>query len=38
MMDKYITITGFNHYYGKQPFSISNVIKCIKEDANQFDS
>ncbi len=38
MKDKYITITGFNHYYGKQPFSIGNVIKCIKEESNQYDS
>lgn len=38
LKDKYITITGFNHYYGKQPFSIGNIIKCIKEESNQYDS
>ncbi|MDD3137742.1 MAG: HIRAN domain-containing protein [Lachnospiraceae bacterium] len=38
MKDKFITITGFNHYYGKQPFSIGNIIKCIKEESNQYDT
>lgn len=29
MREKYITITGMNHYYGMKPFSIGKRIKCI---------
>lgn len=38
MQDKYITITGFKHYYGLKPFAIGNLIKCVKEPDNCFDS
>ena len=38
MKDKYITITGFKHYYGLTPFAIGNLVKCIKEPDNPYDS
>ncbi|MBD5135501.1 MAG: DNA-binding protein [Lachnospiraceae bacterium] len=38
MKEKYITITGMNHYYGLKPFSIGKRIKCIKEKSNPYDS
>lgn len=34
MKERYITITGFNHYFGKRPFKIGNVLKCKKEPEN----
>jgi len=37
MDGKYITITGFNHYYGLEPFKIGNLIRCCKETDNSFD-
>lgn len=37
MKEKYITITGMNHYYGLQPFSVGKRLKCIKEKNNPFD-
>ena len=38
MKEKYITITGMNHYYGLKPFSVGKTIKCIKEKDNPYDS
>ena len=38
MKNKYITITGFKHYYGLQPFQIGNLILCKKEPQNPFDN
>lgn len=38
MKEKYITITGMNHYYGMKPFSIGKRIKCIKDKSNPYDS
>ena len=38
MKEKYITITGMNHYYGLAPFSVGKKLKCIKEQNNPFDS
>ena len=38
MKDRFITITGFTHYYGKKPFTIGNLIKCVKEENNAYDS
>ncbi len=26
----FVTITGFKHYYGLEPFKIGNLIRCIK--------
>ena len=34
----FVTITGFNHYYGLEPFKIGNLIRCIKEPSNPYDS
>ena len=33
----YVTITGFNHYYGKKPFSIGKRVRCVKEPDNCYD-
>lgn len=38
MKEQYITIVGFNHYYGGTPFKIGKKIKCIKEPDNPYDS
>lgn len=38
MKDRYITITGFKHYYGLTPFAIGNLVKCVKEPENSYDS
>lgn len=38
MKEKYVTITGMNHYYGLRPFSIGKKLKCIKEKNNVYDS
>ena len=37
MKEKYITIVGFNHYYGVVPFKIGKKIKCVKEPNNPYD-
>ncbi len=37
MKEKYITIVGFNHYYGVAPFKIGKKIKCVKEPSNPYD-
>lgn len=37
-MDKnYITITGLNHYYDKEPFKIGGLVKLTKEPNNKYD-
>lgn len=39
MEDTYfVTITGLNHYYGKNPFEINRVVKLVKEPNNSYDS
>ncbi|MCI1959923.1 MAG: DNA-binding protein [Clostridia bacterium] len=38
MKEKYVTITGVNHYYGMRPFFIGKRIKCIKDTENPYDS
>lgn len=38
MKEKYITITGMNHYYGMKPFSLGKKVKCIKDKNNPYDS
>ena len=38
MKDRFITITGFHHYYGKKPFAVGHLIRCIKEPDNSYDS
>ena len=37
MKEKYITIVGFNHYYGVIPFKVGKKIKCVKEPDNPHD-
>lgn len=37
MNEKFITIVGFRHYYGKHPFHIGSIIKCKKEPDNAYD-
>jgi len=37
MKERYITITGMNHYYGMKPFRIGKRLKCIKEPDNDYD-
>lgn len=31
MKEKYVTITGMNHYYGLTPFKIGKKFKCKKD-------
>lgn len=38
MEELYITVTGFSHFYGKQPFSIGNVLICEKDPENKYDT
>lgn len=38
MNEKFITITGFNNYYGREPFAIGNLVRCKKEPKNSYDS
>ena len=38
MKEKYVTITGMNHYYGLKPFSVGKRIKCVKEKNNPYDN
>jgi hypothetical protein len=38
MKERYITITGFKHYYGLTPFAIGRLVKCVKEPENAYDS
>ncbi len=37
MKDKFITITGMNHYFGLTPFAVGRKVKCTKEPSNPFD-
>lgn len=38
MKEMYITIAGFNHYYGLKPFPIGKKLRCEKEPENLYDS
>lgn len=33
----YLTIVGFNHYCGKEPFQLGHLIRCKKEPKNPVD-
>lgn len=33
----YITITGFDHYYGQKPLAIGQLVILTKEPGNSFD-
>ncbi len=37
MNEFYITVTGFWHYAGIQPFYIGSVLRCEKEPHNPYD-
>ena len=37
-MEKYVTITGFNNYYGSRPFKVGRVICCSKCPDNEYDA
>lgn len=37
MKEKYVTITGMNHYYGLTPFKIGKRFKCKKDKDNPYD-
>ena len=34
----FVTITGFNHYKDRDPFSIGATFLCCKEPDNAYDS
>ncbi len=34
----FVTVTGFNHYYDRIPFSIGAVLLCCKEPDNSYDT
>ena len=36
--ERYVTITGFGNYHGRQPFAIGHLIRCRKEPDNEYDS
>lgn len=38
MKKLYVTITGFNYYYGLAPFKIGKKLICKKEKSNPYDS
>lgn len=38
MEELYVTLTGFSKRYGNKPFSIGNVIICIKDPSNKYDN
>lgn len=38
MTDRYVTIVGFNNYYGNRPFAIGTTLLCEKEPNNACDS
>ncbi len=38
MKKQYVTITGFNYYYGLAPFTIGKKLVCKKEKSNPYDS
>ncbi len=38
MKKLYVTITGFNYYYGLAPFKIGKKLVCKKEKSNPYDS
>ena len=37
MADRYVTITGFKHYYDLTPFRIGGLIRCSKDVDNPHD-
>ncbi|MFZ5975794.1 MAG: HIRAN domain-containing protein [Bacillota bacterium] len=37
MKERYITITGVQHYYGMKPLAVGRVLRCTKEPENCYD-
>ena len=37
-MEKYVTVTGFNNYYGSRPFAVGSYIRCDKCPDNEHDA
>ena len=37
MSEKYITITGIRHYYGRSAFEIGDKVRCVKDRENVYD-
>ena len=37
MKEMYITITGFNHYFGLAPFKPGRKLHCCKDISNPYD-
>lgn len=35
--EKYVTVTGFYHYYGREVFKIGRNFTCVKEPENHYD-
>lgn len=38
MENKYITITGFWNYFDRAPFRIGELVRCVKEPENCYDT
>ncbi len=38
MKEKFVTITGINHYLGTKPFKVNRMVKLIKEEKNDYDT
>ncbi len=38
MKEKFVTVTGINHYLGTKPFKVNRVVKLVKEQDNDFDT
>ena len=38
MKKRYITVIGFDYYFGQTPFKVGKKVKCTKEPENIFDS
>lgn len=37
MEERYVTIVGIDHYYGKKPFSVGDLVLLVKEPDNEAD-
>ncbi|MDD6308578.1 MAG: HIRAN domain-containing protein [Clostridia bacterium] len=37
-MNVYVTITGYKHYFGSLPFSVSATLRLVRETDNQYDA
>lgn len=35
--EKYVTVTGFYHYYGREVFKLGRNFTCVKEPENHYD-